>query len=62
MWQLQTEQENIQELLLDTMAACLREDANEALASRVVPFLKEMLLSNNDNIRTKAACTLTAVR
>lgn len=60
--QLHTEHESIQEILLDTLASCLLEDANEALASRAVPFLKEMLLSNNNNIRTKAASTLTAVR
>ncbi|XP_054448769.1 radial spoke head 14 homolog [Pteronotus mesoamericanus] len=60
-WQLQREQENIQELLLDTLTACLQEGAAEALASRAVPFLKEKLLSANDNIRSKAACALTAV-
>ncbi|XP_006908756.1 radial spoke head 14 homolog [Pteropus alecto] len=60
-WKLQREEEEIQELLLDTLAACLMEDATEALSSRVVPFLKEKLLSANDNIRSKAACTLIAV-
>ncbi|XP_037014693.2 radial spoke head 14 homolog [Artibeus jamaicensis] len=60
-WQLHTEHEKVQEILLGTLAACLLEDANEALASRAVPFLKEMLLSKNDNIRTRAASTLTAV-
>ncbi|XP_049553904.1 radial spoke head 14 homolog isoform X2 [Orcinus orca] len=58
---LQTEEERIQELLLDTLAACLIEDATEALASRVVPFLKEKLLSANSNIRSKAAQALIAV-
>lgn len=62
MWKLQREDEEIQELLLDTLAACLMEDATEALSSRVVPFLKEKLLSTNDHIRSKAACTLIAVR
>lgn len=61
-WKLQKEEERIQELLLDTLAACLLEDATEALNSRVVLFLKEKLLSGNDNIRSKAACTLMAVR
>ncbi|XP_036076921.1 radial spoke head 14 homolog isoform X3 [Rousettus aegyptiacus] len=61
-WKLQREDEEIQELLLDTLAACLMEDATEALSSRVVPFLKEKLLSTNDHIRSKAACTLIAVR
>ncbi|TKC40286.1 hypothetical protein EI555_003924 [Monodon monoceros] len=60
-WKLQREEERIQELLLDTLAACLMEDATEALASRAVPFLKEKLLSANSNIRSKAAQALTAV-
>lgn len=61
-WKLQREEEEIQALLLDTLAACLMEDATEALASRVVPFLKEKLLSTSSNIRSKAAHTLIAVR
>lgn len=61
-WNLQKEEEKIQEILLDTLAACLLEDATEALNSQVVPFLKEKLLSANDNIRSKAAYTLMAVR
>ncbi|XP_044631303.1 radial spoke head 14 homolog isoform X1 [Equus asinus] len=61
-WKLQREEENIQELLLDTLAACLMEDATEALDSRLVPFLKEKLLSANNNIRSKAARTLVAIR
>ncbi|XP_070132124.1 radial spoke head 14 homolog isoform X3 [Equus caballus] len=60
-WKLQREEENIQELLLDTLAACLMEDATEALDSRLVPFLKEKLLSTNNNIRSKAARTLVAI-
>lgn len=60
-WKLQKEEEKIQEILLDTLAACLLEDATEALNSHVVPFLKEKLLSANDNIRSKAAYTLMAV-
>ncbi|XP_066111115.1 radial spoke head 14 homolog [Saccopteryx bilineata] len=60
-WKLQSEEEKIQELLLDTLAACLLEDATEALASHAVPFLKEKLISANDNIRSKAACTLMAI-
>lgn len=61
-WKLQREEEEIQVLLLDTLAACLLEDATEALSSNVVPFLKEKLLSANDNIRSKAVYTLMAVR
>ncbi|XP_058387963.1 radial spoke head 14 homolog [Diceros bicornis minor] len=60
-WKLQREKEDIQELLLDTLAACLMEDATQALSSRVVPFLKEKLLSANNSIRSKAACTLMAI-
>ncbi|KAM5226596.1 radial spoke head 14 homolog isoform 1-T4 [Hipposideros larvatus] len=60
-WKLQREEEEIQVLLLDTLAACLLEDATEALSSHAVPFLKEKLLSANDNIRSKAAYTLMAV-
>ncbi|XP_061025757.1 radial spoke head 14 homolog [Eubalaena glacialis] len=60
-WKLQREEEGIQELLLDTLAACLMEDATEALASQAVPFLKEKLLSANSNIRSKAAQALIAV-
>ncbi|XP_020927954.1 radial spoke head 14 homolog [Sus scrofa] len=60
-WKLQREEEGVQELLLDTLAACLMEDATEALASRAVPFLKEKLLSANSNIRSKAAGTLIAI-
>ncbi|KAK1328274.1 hypothetical protein QTO34_011847 [Cnephaeus nilssonii] len=57
---LHREEESIQEILLDTLAACLQEDATEALNSRVVPFLKEKLLSPNEIIRCKAARTLIA--
>ncbi|GAB5579174.1 radial spoke head 14 homolog [Prionailurus iriomotensis] len=60
-WKLQREEEEIQGLLLDTLAACLMEDATEALGSHVVPFLKQKLLSTNDDIRSKAARTLIAV-
>ena len=61
-WKLQREEEEIQGLLLDTLAACLLEDPTEALSNRVVPFLKQKLLSTNDDIRSKAACMLTVVR
>ncbi|XP_037366140.1 radial spoke head 14 homolog [Talpa occidentalis] len=60
-WKLQKEEEEIQVLLLDTLSFCLMEDASEALNSRVVPILKEKLLSTNENIRSKAARTLIAV-
>ncbi|XP_006157240.1 radial spoke head 14 homolog [Tupaia chinensis] len=60
-WKLQKEDEKVQELILDTLAPCLQEDATEALSTHVVPFLKQKLLSANDNIRSKAARTLIAV-
>ncbi|XP_008695740.2 radial spoke head 14 homolog [Ursus americanus] len=55
------EEEEIQGLLLDTLAACLMVDATEALSSGMVPFLKQKLLSANGDIRSKAARTLIAV-
>ncbi|XP_045880882.1 radial spoke head 14 homolog [Meles meles] len=60
-WKLQREEEEIQGLLLDTLAACLLVDATEALSSSVVPFLKQKLLSANSDIRSKAAHTLIVV-
>ncbi|XP_008055710.1 radial spoke head 14 homolog [Carlito syrichta] len=60
-WKLHREEEEIQELILDTLAPCLQEDATEALSSRVVPFLKQKLLSTNGNIRSKAARALISV-
>uniref|UniRef100_H0WFQ6 Radial spoke head 14 homolog n=1 Tax=Otolemur garnettii TaxID=30611 RepID=H0WFQ6_OTOGA len=60
-WKLQKEEEVIQELILDTLAHCLQEDATEALGSQVVLFLKQKLLSSNEMIRSKAAYTLMAV-
>ncbi|XP_048196683.1 radial spoke head 14 homolog [Perognathus longimembris pacificus] len=60
-WKLQREEENIQELILDTLASCLQEDASEALNSRAVPCFKEKLLSPNENIRSKAARALMAI-
>uniref|UniRef100_A0A8C0X7U4 Radial spoke head 14 homolog n=1 Tax=Castor canadensis TaxID=51338 RepID=A0A8C0X7U4_CASCN len=60
-WKLEREEENIQELILDTLAPCLQEDATEALHSRAVPCLKEKLLSANHNIRSKAARVLIAI-
>ncbi|KAK2504096.1 hypothetical protein MC885_020211 [Smutsia gigantea] len=60
-WKLQREEEEIQELLLDTLAACLMEDATEALSGHVVPFLREKLLSTSHDIRSKASRVLIAV-
>ncbi|KAL4681805.1 hypothetical protein H8959_007282 [Pygathrix nigripes] len=61
-WKLQMEQEEeFQELILDTLVLCLREDATEALGSNVVLVLKQKLLSVNENIRSKAAHALLNV-
>ncbi|XP_017374975.1 radial spoke head 14 homolog isoform X2 [Cebus imitator] len=55
-------EEEFQELILDTLVLCLREDATEALNSNVVPILKQKLISTNENIRSKAARALLNVR
>ncbi|XP_021060160.1 radial spoke head 14 homolog isoform X2 [Mus pahari] len=55
------EEEHIQEIILDTLALCLQEDATEALESQAVPCLKEKLLSKNSQIRSKAARALIAI-
>ncbi|XP_040859661.1 radial spoke head 14 homolog [Ochotona curzoniae] len=60
-WKMQREEEDIQELILDTLAPCLQVDATEALSSRAVPFLKQKLLSANKDIRSKAARVLIAI-
>ncbi|XP_008248376.1 radial spoke head 14 homolog [Oryctolagus cuniculus] len=60
-WKVQREEEDIQELILDTLAPCLQVDATEALSSHAVPFLKQKLLSTNDDIRSKAARALIAI-
>ncbi|KAM5238982.1 radial spoke head 14 homolog [Ctenodactylus gundi] len=60
-WKLQREEETIQELILDTLAPCLQEDATQALKSHAVPFLKQKLLSTNNKIRSKAARALIAI-
>lgn len=61
-WKLQKEEEYIQEIILDTLALCLQEDATEALDSQAVPRFKEKLLSENPQIRSKAARALIAIR
>nr|XP_034380796.1 radial spoke head 14 homolog isoform X2 [Arvicanthis niloticus] len=60
-WKLQKEEEHIQEIILDTLALCLQEDATEALDSQAVPCFKEKLLSDNPQIRSKAARALIAI-
>lgn len=58
---LQVEEEHIQEIILDTLAPCLLEDATEALKSQAVPRFKEKLLSENPQIRSKAARALITI-
>ncbi|XP_021083198.2 radial spoke head 14 homolog [Mesocricetus auratus] len=60
-WKLRSEEEDIQEIILDTLAPCLQEDATEALSSKAVPYFKEKLLSENPKIRSKAARALIAI-
>ncbi|OBS57996.1 hypothetical protein A6R68_10880, partial [Neotoma lepida] len=60
-WKLQSEEEHIQEIILDTLAPCLQEDATEALVSNAVPYFKELLLSDNHQLRSKAARALIAI-
>ncbi|KAL6085549.1 hypothetical protein STEG23_004975, partial [Scotinomys teguina] len=60
-WNLQSEEEHIQEIILDTLALCLQEDATQALDSHAVPRLKEKLLSENSKLRGKAARALIAI-
>ncbi|XP_011811743.1 PREDICTED: rhabdoid tumor deletion region protein 1 [Colobus angolensis palliatus] len=61
-WKLQMErEEEFQELILDTLVLCLREDTTEALGSNVVLVLKQKLLSVNEHIRSKAAHALLNV-
>ncbi|XP_068956910.1 radial spoke head 14 homolog isoform X2 [Petaurus breviceps papuanus] len=58
---VQEEDEEIQELILDTLYFCLQWDASQALQSKAVPILREKLNSLNENIRSKAAHTLMAI-
>nr|XP_020852266.1 radial spoke head 14 homolog isoform X2 [Phascolarctos cinereus] len=55
------EDEEIQELILDTLYFCLRWDASPALQSKAVPILREKLSDPNENIRSKAAHALMAI-
>ncbi|NWH57276.1 RSP14 protein, partial [Geococcyx californianus] len=52
---LKTEPDEIQELILDTLSSCLRVEASEALATGVIPILKEKLTDSSAAIRSKAA-------
>uniref|UniRef100_K7G2X6 Radial spoke head 14 homolog n=1 Tax=Pelodiscus sinensis TaxID=13735 RepID=K7G2X6_PELSI len=59
---LKTEVDEIQELILDTLAGCLCVEAFEALASGAVPILKEKLTHQSEAIRSKAARSLLGIR
>ncbi|XP_042335078.1 radial spoke head 14 homolog [Sceloporus undulatus] len=58
---LRTELEEIQELILETLAGCLRVEAFEALASGAVAVFKEKLAHPSVAIRSRAAQALMAI-
>ncbi|NXU16934.1 RSP14 protein, partial [Pardalotus punctatus] len=58
---LQTELDEIQELILDTLSSCLRVEASEALAAGAITVLKEKLLHPSAAIRSKAAWALLEI-
>ncbi|KAJ7309903.1 hypothetical protein JRQ81_007987 [Phrynocephalus forsythii] len=58
---LKTELDDIQGLILETLAGCLRVEAFEALASGAVGILKEKLGHPSVAIRSKAAQALLAI-
>ncbi|XP_053135609.1 radial spoke head 14 homolog [Hemicordylus capensis] len=58
---LNSELEEIQELILDTLACCLRVEAFEALATGAVSILKEKLSHSSVEIRSRAAQALMAI-
>ncbi|NWJ06723.1 RSP14 protein, partial [Crypturellus undulatus] len=60
-YQLRTELDEIQELILDTLANCLCVDASEALASDAITTLKEKLAHPSVAIRSKAAWVLLGI-
>ncbi|KAM3939541.1 radial spoke head 14 homolog [Leptodactylus fuscus] len=58
---LQTELDEIQEVILDTLHFCLQADAAQALAAGAVMILKEKLSHPLVSIRRKAACALMEI-
>nr|XP_033811728.1 radial spoke head 14 homolog isoform X2 [Geotrypetes seraphini] len=58
---LKTELEEIQELILDTLHFCLREEASQALNAGAVTVLKEKLSHSSVPIRNKAARALMGI-
>nr|XP_012433521.3 radial spoke head 14 homolog isoform X1 [Taeniopygia guttata]XP_041575246.1 radial spoke head 14 homolog isoform X1 [Taeniopygia guttata]XP_041575247.1 radial spoke head 14 homolog isoform X1 [Taeniopygia guttata] len=58
---MQTELDEIQELILGTLSNCLRVEVSEALAAGAVPVLKEKLSHPSTAIRSKAAWVLLEI-
>ncbi|XP_019394709.1 PREDICTED: radial spoke head 14 homolog [Crocodylus porosus] len=58
---LKTELDEIQELILDTLANCLLVDAFSALVAGAVPILKDRLAHESVAIRSKAARVLLVI-
>ncbi|NWX84230.1 RSP14 protein, partial [Nothoprocta ornata] len=58
---LKTELDEIQELILDTLANCLCLEASDALASGAVTILKDKLAHPSAAIRSKAAWVLLGI-
>ncbi|XP_054144830.1 radial spoke head 14 homolog [Melozone crissalis] len=58
---LETELDEIQELILGTLSNCLRVEISEALAAGAVPVLKEKLSHPYSAIRSKAAWVLLEI-
>lgn len=59
---LETELDEIQELILGTLSNCLRVEVSAALAAGAVPVLKEKLSHPSTAIRSKAAWVLLEIR
>ncbi|KAM9329769.1 radial spoke head 14 homolog [Gastrophryne carolinensis] len=55
---LESEDDEIQAVILETLHFCLQTDATQALNSGAVPILKAKLSHSSASIRRKAACAL----
>ncbi|XP_068094460.1 radial spoke head 14 homolog isoform X2 [Hyperolius riggenbachi] len=58
---LESEHEEIQDVILETLHFCLQKDATQALNTGAVPILKEKLIHPLVGIRRKAACALMEI-
>ncbi|XP_072271668.1 radial spoke head 14 homolog [Pyxicephalus adspersus] len=58
---LESEHEEIQELILETLHFCLQADATQALNAGAVPILKEKLSHPLVGIKRKAVCALMEI-